>query len=225
MTTTMAWLPRALNWLFWIFMVLSAIAVAAILIALLVDPKLPANTTLGTAKVEFLGLPGTIYLENSMLGAEFVHGGLSVRVSDAAGLFEVVKHAGLPVALLKCAYFVLLFDLMRRLFRNVARGESFTRPSLRLVQGIGGSLLVFSLVFAVATGWFYSVLLDYLSQHAALSVSGMVVRMPQGGNYDFGDGGGFPFGTPFFFSGLLVLAMSEVFRQGLSLKSDSDLTI
>lgn len=37
--------------------------------------------------------------------------------------------------------------------------------------------------------------------------------------------GGFPFGSPLFFSGLLVLALSEVFRQGLALKRDSELTI
>jgi len=32
-------------------------------------------------------------------------------------------------------------------------------------------------------------------------------------------------GSPIFFSGLLVLALSEVFRQGLALKSEHDLTV
>lgn len=225
MTTTMSWLPRVLRWVFGAFTILLGVAAVAILIVLAVDPKLPAGTSLGTAKVELMGLPGTVFMEKSALGAQLVHGGLSVRVNDASGLFEVFKHAGLPLALLHVVYFMLLFDLMRRLFRNVARGESFTRPTLRLVQSIGFSLLVFSLVSACAEGWFVYVLFDYLSHHAAVSVSGMAVHLPQEQEFHFSDGGGFPFGSSLFFSGLLVLALSEVFRQGLALKSDSDLTI
>ena len=34
-----------------------------------------------------------------------------------------------------------------------------------------------------------------------------------------------PFGSPLFFSSLLVLALSEVFRQGLALKDENALTI
>jgi len=225
MTTTMSWLPRALRWVFGAFTIFLGIAAVVILVVMMIDPKLPAGTSLGMAKVDLMGLPGTIFLEKSTLGAQLVHGGLSMQVRDASGLFEVVKHAGLPVALLEVVFFMLLFDLMRRLFRNVARGESFTRPTLRLVQGIGFSLLVFSLVSACAEGWFVHMLLDYLSHHAAVSVSGTAVHIPQEQEFRFGDGGSFPFGSSLFFSGLLVLALSEVFRQGLSLKSDNDLTI
>ena len=41
----------------------------------------------------------------------------------------------------------------------------------------------------------------------------------------FPSDGGFLFGSPLFFSGLLVLALSEVFRQGLALKDENALTI
>jgi hypothetical protein len=34
-----------------------------------------------------------------------------------------------------------------------------------------------------------------------------------------------PFGSPEFLAGLLVLALAEVFRQGLALQRDSDLTV
>ncbi len=215
MTTTMSWLPRVLRWVFGACTIFLGIGAVAILIVLAVDPKLPANTSFGTAKMEVLGLPGTVFLENSTLGAQFAHDGLAVRVHDASGLFEVVKHAGLPVALLQIAFFMLLFELLRRLFRNVGRGESFTRPTLRLVQIIGFSLLVFSFLSAGAEAWFVTVLFDYLSHHTAVTVSGMAVRFPQAPEFHFGIGSGFPFRSPLFFSGLLVLALSEVFRQDL----------
>lgn len=218
MTTTTSWLPRALRWLFAALTILMGICAFAIVIALVVDPKLPPSTNFGTARVEFLGLPGTVSLQNSSVGAQFANGGVAMRVNDAAGLFEVLKHKGLPVALLQVLFLMLLFDLLRRLFRNVARGESFTRPTLRLVQIIGGSLLVFSLVSACAEGWFVMVLMDYLSHHAAVSVSGMAVHLPQVETFQFSS-------DSYFFAGLLVLALSEVFRQGLALKNDNDLTI
>ncbi|MDR3526549.1 MAG: DUF2975 domain-containing protein [Rhizomicrobium sp.] len=223
MTTTMSWLPRVLRWGFTVFTVLCGIAAVAILVVMAVDPKLPGNANLGTAKVELMGLPGTIFLENSTLGAQLAHGGLSMRVNDAAGLFEIIKHTGLPVALLCVLYFMLLFELLRRLFRNVGRGESFTRPTFRLVQIIGFSLLGYSLVSAAAEGWFVHQILDYLGHHTAVTVSGMAVQLPRVEEFRFGDNTNL--GSSYFFTGLLVLALSEVFRQGLALKNDSDLTI
>ncbi len=223
MTTTMGWLPRVLRWGFTVFTIFCGIGAVAILIVLAIDPKLPGNANFGTTQVEFLGLPGTVSLQNSTFGAQLAHGGLSMRVNDAAGLFEIVKHTGLPVALLHVLFFMLLFDLLRRLFRNVGRGESFTKPTFRLVQIIGFSLLGFSLVSAIAEGLFVHVLLDYLAHHTAVSVSGMAVRLPDAQEFHFG--GDSHLGSSYFFTGLLVLALSEVFRQGLALKNDSDLTI
>jgi len=223
MTTTMSWLPRVLRWAFTAFTIFCGIAALAILIVLMVDPKLPAGAQLGPKSVEVLGLPGTVILQNFTFVAQLAHGGLAMRVNDASGLFEVLIHTGLPVALLHVLFFMLLFDLLRRLFRNVGRGESFTRPTFRLVQIIGFSLLGFSLVSALSDGWFVHVLLDYLTRHTVLSVSGMPVHLPEVEEFRFGDNS--HAGGSYFFTGLLVLALSEVFRQGLALKNDSDLTI
>lgn len=225
MTTTMSWLPRVLRWVFGAFTILFGIGLVGILIVLAVDPKLPAGTQLGPMNVELLGLPGSIFLDNAAVGAQLVHGGIAVRVNDAAGLIELLKHVGLPVALLQILFFMGLFDLLRRLFRNVARGESFTRPNLRLVQIIGFSLVGFSLISCVTEGWFMSSLMDYLAHHSAMTVSGTAVRLPHEPGFQINVGGLSPSDSPLFFSGLLVLALSEVFRQGLALKSDNDLTI
>lgn len=223
--TNTSWLPKFLRWVFGALTVVLGIAALVVVVVLLVDPKLPGDAHLGPVDVEVMGLTGTMILHNSALAAQLVHGGISVRVDQAAGLLEILKHAGLPLALLNVLFFMLLFDLMRRLFRNVGRGESFTLPTVRLVQVIGFSLLAFSLISAAAEGWFEYVLLDYFSHHAVLSVSGTAVHLPQPGSYRFSIDNSSPFGNSMFFTGLLVLALSEVFRQGLALKNENDLTV
>jgi len=78
-------------------------------------------------------------------------------------------------------------------------------------------------VSAVGQSWFHHALYLYLVQNATLSISGMTVHLPA--MHKFEINGGSPFGSPIFFSGLLVLALSEVFRQGLVLKRENDLTV
>jgi hypothetical protein len=90
------------------------------------------------------------------------------------------------------------------------------------VQAIGVCLLVFSVVSAVGESWFHFALYSYLAHNATLSISGMTVHLPPLHRVEIG---GSPFGSPFFFCGLLVLALSEVFRQGLVLKRENDLTV
>jgi hypothetical protein len=217
------WLSKVLKWIFAGLAVLMSVAAVAIVIVMIVNPQLPPDTMVGPLNVNVMGQPGSVVLAHSKFAAMLINGGVQVRVDDAHGLVEVAKRTGLPVALLSVVYFMLLFGLMRRLFANVGRGDSFTRQNVRLVQLIGFSLLIYSIVAAFAEGYFEYAMFDFLSQHASFAVSGTAFRLPQQSNVNFQFGG--PGGSPFFFTGLLVLAISEVFRQGLSLKNENDLTI
>jgi hypothetical protein len=131
----------------------------------------------------------------------------------------------LPLIFLDMIFLVALFELLRRLFRNVGRGESFTRGTIRLVQGVGGLLILFSFVLSFGEGMFFYNLFTYLAQHAVITISGTQVHFLAPHYEMFPREDGFPFGSPLFFSGLLVLALSEVFRQGLALKDENALTI
>ncbi|GAA0532346.1 hypothetical protein FHS83_002787 [Rhizomicrobium palustre] len=221
-----SFLPRALQWVFRFFTILMGIAAFAIILVLIVDPKLPYGMMQGSFDVHFLGQPGVILLKGTTLWAQYLSGaGVHVRITDANGLFEVIKHTGLPLALLSVVYFGILFELLRRLFKAVQHGQSFTQTSFRLVQTIGFSLLIFSVVSAVAEGWFQYTVFTYLAHHAQLTISGTDLQFPAPNNFEIQGGNGSPFGSPYFFTGLLVLALSEVFRQGLKLKNENDLTI
>ena len=223
--TNTSWLAKFLRWMFTFFVVMLTLAAIAVCVVLVIDPTLPPGAHFGPMKVDFLGQPGSVVFRDSAFALTAFRGGLAISIQNAGGLIEMLKHYGLPLILLRIVFFIVVFDLLRRLFRNVGRGESFTQPTLRLVQILGVSLLVYSLVSAIAEAWFVHAMYTYLVQNAQITISGSPVHLPLSHNVQISTGNEFPFGTPIFFSGLLVLALSEVFRQGLVLKRENDLTV
>ena len=227
--TAVSVLPKIFRWVFTVFAVFAALGAVAVCVAMLIDPKLPPGTHFGPLTVEMMGQPGTVALravgDDSDFTVTALRGSLTLFVEKAGGLIEVVKHYGLPVVLIYTLFLTILFDLLRRLFRNVGRGESFSRQSVYLVQMVGGALIVYSLVSAFAESWFVHATYGYLAQHAVVTVSGTSLHLPAPRGMWFPRRNDFPFGSPVFFSGLLVLALSEVFRQGLALKNENDLTV
>ena len=223
--TTTSWLPKVLRWGFAVFTVLMGLCflllLGIVIVDFIFDHALLTNGGGGPLMMVREGLPGTFFLPNPI--PQFVHNGIAVRVNDALGIMRIVTRGTLLLALLQIGFFTLLFDLLRRLFRNVSRGESFTRNTIGLVQIVGLSLMAYSVILAFAEGWYAHLLFDYVAHHLAVPGTPFYVPPVWGGHVN--NAQAFPFGSPFFFTGLLVLAVSEVFRQGLTLKSDSDLTI
>ena len=223
--TNTAWLPKVLRWMFTFFVIVTSLGALAVCVVMVVDPTLPAGAHFGPMKTDFLGQPGSVAFKDSAFALTAFRGVLAVSIRNAGGLIEMLKHFGLPLILLRIVFFIVVFELLRRLFRNVGRGQSFTQPTLRLVQILGASLIVYSVVSAIAEALFVHAMYSYLVQNAQIAVSGSPVHLPVSHNVRITLGNDFPFGTPIFFSGLLVLALSEVFRQGLVLKNENDLTV
>jgi hypothetical protein len=222
-------LPRIFQWVFLVLAVAFALAAVMVGVVMLVNPHMPPGAHLGPAQLELAGQPGTVVLRSTGTNSDFLGtafgGSVSLTVEKANGLVELVKHYGLPLVLLNMIFLALLFELLRRLFRNVGRGESFTQGTIGLVQGVAILLIVFSFVLSFAEGLLVYNLFAYLAQHAMITVSGSQVHFPAAQYEMFPTGHGFVFDSPMFFSGLLVLALSEVFRQGLALMNEHALTI
>lgn len=222
-------LPRIFHWVFLILEGLFGLGALCILLAMLINPHIPPGAHFGPVAIDFNGQPGTVELRPANGDFDFhvsvLQGNLTFFVSKAGALVEVFKHYGLPMVLMHTIFFAALFDLLRRLFRNVGRGESFSRSTVRLVQWIAGLLIGFSFVSAFVEGLFERAVFKYLVGHAEITISGTPIHLPSPDYAAFSHGGGFPLGHPMFFTGLLVLALSEVFRQGLALRSENELTI
>ena len=224
-------LPNFFRWVFTVLAVLAALAAVCVIAAILIDPELPPDARFGPSNGVFLGQPATFGLqpvassqERSALYLRAFSGNVAMTVERPAGAVEVFKTYGLPVLLIYAFFFTALFELLRRLFRNVGQGESFTAQSVRLVQIVGGSLIIFSLVSAIGKSWFAYSMYGYLIEHMQIAISGTPVQLPSAERPPW-FGYESPLGSSVFFAGLLVLALAEVFRQGLALQRDNDLTV
>jgi len=229
MASVSSTLPTLFRWLFTILAGFAVFGVLVITVVILINPHVPVGAHFGPFTVDLLGHPGTIFLRPSNGDFDFtvtaLRGSLTLFIARAGGLIELLKRYGLPLALMNMIFFAVLFDLLRRLFRNVGRGDSFTRETIRLVQYVGFTLLVFSVVSAFAEHWFGEAAFAWLAGHTVITVSGTALHLPDMGVSFFPQLHVLPFGSPVFYSGLLVLALSEVFRQGLVLKNENDLTV
>ena len=223
-------LPKLFRWVFTGLAVLTALAAVVLIAVILVDPTLPPDARFGPVHGQLMGQPATLALQphasgqgEPALSARAFNGNVTMTVDKPAGAIELLKRYGLPLLLIYAVFFAALFELLRRLFRNVGRGESFTPQSVRLVQVVGGALIIFSLISAVGESWFAHAMYAYLTEHTQFAISGTSVRLPPAENTQLV--ARLPFGSPVFLSGLLVLALAEVFRQGLALQRESDLTV
>ena len=229
--TSNALLPRLFGWGFTILEVLMGLVALVIAVTILIHPTLPPYAHLGPIHREVGGQIATIGVQPppsggpSELTAQAFNGNVAVTVKTPSGFVDLLIGRGLPLVLTYVLFLAVIFDLLRRLFRNVGRGESFTPQSVRLVQIIGGALIVFAVAEAIIKGWYMRMVAAYLLQHSALTVSGSAVRLPQLNPAQIHFGHWLPFGQSAFWSGLLVLALAEVFRQGLALRRDADLTV
>jgi hypothetical protein len=221
-----SFLPKLFRWVFTVMVVLMVIGALGICIAMIIDPGLPAGFHFGPQQVDILGQPGTVTLRpvggDSNFTVTALRNSVSITIEQAGGFVRVLVRNGLPVALMHVVFLGVMFELLRRLFRNVERGESFTRQTVLLVQFVGLSLLAFSVVSAFGEIWLWHAAYGYAAGHATLTIQGQQLHLPPMSGVPFPHSQG---GSPIFFSGLLVLALSEVFRQGLALKSEHDLTV
>jgi len=219
-------LPNIFRWIFTLFVGLSSFAAFLVVVLMLVNPHVPLGAHMGPHTVDVGGQSVTVQLTPANGDFDFrataFHGTVTFFISKASGLIETMKHYGLPLWLVHIFFLIALFELLRRLFRNVGRGESFSPGTVRLVQSIAGLLIAGSFILAIAHGLFGQAVIGYLAQHAVITVSGTSVHLPA---TMFTRHRYFFFDAAMFCYGLLVLALSEVFRQGVALKRENELTI
>ena len=107
-------LPRFFRWAFTVLAALSALAAVVVLIAMAIDPRLPAGTHFGPVTSDFAGAPATFAVSAEggpadITGSLF-NGAIKVAIGQARDLFAVVVHHGLPVLLIDTIFLALLFD-------------------------------------------------------------------------------------------------------------------
>jgi Protein of unknown function (DUF2975) len=133
------------------------------------------------------------------------------RPERAAEVLGSVQGPFLVGMLCTGAVSLAILESLRRMFRSAERDEVFTAANIRHVRQIGYLLIASGVLKALAAGWLAQRMAAYVMEHVA---AGKV-------SFDsLGDSDGFS-----LIMGLMVLALAEVFRQGLSLKEESQFTV
>jgi hypothetical protein len=220
-----AWLPKILRWMFTLLMGFTLIVGAVILFVIVHPSVVSGRGTMQIAPVTVAPEAGSIRVRSDageIISIATMDAAISIKPQAHSGLVKLIATYVLPVSLVYIAFFTFLFDMLRRLFRNVSRGESFSDGNLRLVRLIGYSILIFSLAAAAAEYWLEKAIVAYLKLHTV--IPGFKLHFaPAYGIVLHGDEASFQW--TWFLTGLLVLALAEVFRQGLALKRENDLTV
>ena len=106
---------------------------------------------------------------------------------------------------------IALLECIRRMFQSVEAGEVFSEKNVRRVRAIGWLFIASSILRLITTGWLKHRMADLVMHHVPLG--GMSVESTTSGDW---------LGLT---TGLVILGLAEVFRQGLILKEESTLTI
>jgi len=115
------------------------------------------------------------------------------------------------------AFVFLLFDLLWQLCGNVERGEIFSERNIWAIRKIGWVILGFQAVGFAAGLWYARMVGDFVQQHVVLEgVKLHTTPWRTDGN---------ALSPSLILTGLLVLLLAEVFRQGLALKKENELTV
>lgn len=160
----------------------------------------------------------------SALAMSSMRGILKAQMGDGdEGLVAALHKTVMPAMFVIVVFSYMLVTSLRNLCRNIEAGEIFTKDNLRLIRGIGFNLVSYSLANMVIGFWSSAVMGSYLGEHAMLK-SGLSFSKT-GGSVQFdlpqhviSNPGG-------LLAGCLVLVLTEAFRQGLTLKTENDLTV
>jgi hypothetical protein len=108
-----------------------------------------------------------------------------------------------------------LFELCRRLFRNVDRGDVFVSANVAYMRGVGALVAAVGVFLAIAELVENAYALSFARSHFA--IEGMTFVPARGGAWSL---------VGFFgLVGLAVFVLAEVFNRGVELKNENDLTI
>lgn len=183
-------------------------------------PRMPANFSFGSItfgrfrtdesarQLKMANPDGTVAVLDSLEGSfTFTIG----NPADATAILAPIKWPFILSFLFTGGITIAILELLSRMFRKVAVGEAFTRTSIRHVQAIGLLFIISSLLKGFTAAWLKHAMASVVMQHVATGAIAL-------DSSSKGDSSG-------FVTGLVILALAEIFRQGLILKEESTLTI
>lgn len=165
--------------------------------------------------------------ESGALALHNLRGTLQMDLcSKDAALVSALRWTMIPSMIVIIAFSWALFSSLRHVCANIEGGEVFSDRNLRLVRGIGVTLIVYSLVGTGLEIWASHVMGGYFSQHVVLTGLKTSLQFSGGSSaLHFNLSPGLLSSQGGLVTGCLVLVVAQAFRHGLNLKTENDLTV
>lgn len=158
------------------------------------------------ASVEFSGL----YAQLKVTGDQF----------DPPEVRSLVRRAAIANMAIEYLAMFAISHLLWRFCRNIQKAQVFTPRNLDLVRLIGATLVIVAIIQPIVRYWTDQQVADYVGQHASLGDTPVAAFINRSWISFFA---GINIGE--FVTGLVMLLIAQVFRQGLRLKQEVDLTV
>jgi hypothetical protein len=130
-----------------------------------------------------------------------------------ADLLTLRRETMVPAAFATILIWFLISHFLWHLLRRLEKGEVFTAENLKLLHRIGVAIIACTFIEAAAKVWGDLQVAEFVKHH--VEIAGLTVQHNALSNFD----------TRFLITGCVVLVLSEVFRQGLALKQETELTV
>ena len=143
-------------------------------------------------------------------------------LSNDSALVSALRWTIFPSITVLIVFSWLLCSALRSVCANIEQQEIFSDTNLRLVRNVGVLLIAFSGVSLLVQLFTSHVMDGYLAQH--VSASGLETAAGSPLHFQLLPEARLPI-EPGFVMGLVVLLLSQAFRQGLALKAENDLTV
>lgn len=130
---------------------------------------------------------------------------------DAAAILDPIKWPFIFSFLCTGGITIAILESLSRMFRKVETGEIFAQTSIRHVQVVGFLFIASSLLKGFSAAWLKHAMAAVVMQQVATEA----IKLDSSATGD----------SSSFITGLVILALAEVFRQGLKLKEENALTI
>lgn len=131
-------------------------------------------------------------------------------------LAAAVRRTLLPELLLGFVSTFLVLGRLRKLCARCARGEVFSEANLRSTRSLGLILVVTGIAGIGFHFWNNHHLIAYVNEH--VTIAGIGAGVSAGSALNF-------YWIGSLFAGPLVMVLIEVFRQGLALQKENELTV
>lgn len=136
-------------------------------------------------------------------------------------LIAMIDWVFLPLTLLSFAFYYTLFGNLRAICSRIEEGEVFVEKNLRMIRNVGVLMIGYAILRQATEFITITILGSYL--HYQVTGAEMQARIDLAGSLNFGVGANAAGAN--ILTGVVVMLIGEVFRQGLLLKTENELTI